>query len=150
MQQNSPLTFLRFQIPSGLLCLLVFSAPALCQDRSADQGGIRGNRAEVSITIKQGSSHLIGPLVTVKLYYLGALAGQITTSKGRAVFILNRLGGYTLPAEAVGYRSAQKEISIPVAVEAEEEMVLQRDSSPEALGVAARPLLAPKAKEAMD
>src|SRR5438093_6821060 len=73
MQQNSLRTFSRFQILSGLLCLLVFAAPAFCQDRSADQGGIRGNRAEVAITIKEGSSQLIGPLVTVKLYYLGAL-----------------------------------------------------------------------------
>jgi len=150
MQQNSLRTFSRFQILSGLLCLLVFAAPAFCQDRSADQGGIRGNRAEVAITIKEGSSQLTGPLVTVKLYYLGALTEQMTTSKGRVVFILNRLGDYTITADAVGYRPGQREISIPVAVEAEEEIVLQRDSAPEALGVAARPLLAPKAKEAMD
>src|SRR5205085_6345026 len=53
---------------------------------------IRGNRAEVSITIKEGSSQLIGPLVTVKLYYLGELTQQMTTPKCRVVFILNRLG----------------------------------------------------------
>src|SRR2546430_10121530 len=64
MQQNSLRTFSRFQILSGLLCLLVFAAPAFCQDRSADQGGIRGNRAEVAITIKEGSSQLIGPLMS--------------------------------------------------------------------------------------
>jgi Flp pilus assembly protein TadD len=150
MRQNPLLTFSRFQILYGFLGLLVFVAPLVCQDRPADQGGIRGNRAEVSITIKEGSSQLIGPLVTVKLYYVGALAEQGTTTKGRVVFILNRLGEYTITADAVGYRSAQKEISIPVAVEAEEEIVLQRDASPEALGVAARPLLAPKAKEALD
>src|SRR5206468_6200497 len=92
--QNSLRSFSRFQILSGLLCLLVFAAPAFCQARSADQGGIRGNRAEVAITIKEGSSQLIGPLVTVKLYYLGALTEQMTTSKGRVVFILNRLGDY--------------------------------------------------------
>src|SRR5215472_16503194 len=115
MQPNSPLTFFRFQILSGLLCLLVFAAPALCQDRSADQGGIRGNRAEVAITIKEGSSQLIGPLVTVKLYYLGALTEQMTTSKGRVVFILNRLGDSTTTADAAGYRPAQKKISIPAA-----------------------------------
>ena len=150
MRQTSPLASSRFHVLWRFLCLLVFAAPALCQDRSADQGGIRGNRAEVSITIKEGSSQLIGPLVTVKLYYLGELTPQMTTSKGRVVFILNRLGEYTITADAVGYRYAQKEISLPVAVEAEEEIVLQRDASPEALGVAARPLLAPKAKEALD
>src|SRR5215467_12805770 len=135
------------------LLLFFFLLLASClhaQDRSADIGGIRGNRAEVAITIKEGSSQLIGPLVTVKLYYKGALAGQMTTSKGRVVFILNSLGDYTIAADAVGYRSTQKEFSVPVAVEAEEEITLQRDSAPEALGSSARPLLAPKAKEAMD
>ena len=37
-------------------------------------GGVRGNRAELSITIKEGSSQLIGPLVTVKLYRMGTLS----------------------------------------------------------------------------
>jgi tetratricopeptide (TPR) repeat protein len=113
-------------------------------------GGIRGNRAELSITIKEGTSQLIGPLVTVKLFYLGSLSGQMATTKGRAVFLLNRLGDYTITADAVGYRSAHREISVPVAVEAEEDIVLQRDSVPEALGSSGRPLLAPKAKEAID
>ena len=131
-------------------CLFVFASAGYCQDRAADEGGLRGNRAEVAITVKEGSSQLVGPPVTVKLYYMGSLSGQMTTTKGRAVFILNRLGDYTITADAVGYHSAQKEISVPVAVEAEEEIILQRDSSPEALGASARPLLAPKAKEALD
>jgi cytochrome c-type biogenesis protein CcmH/NrfG len=128
------------------------TADLVAQDRnrSADVGGVRGNRAELSITIKENSSQLIGPLVTVKLYHQGNLSGQMSTTKGRTVFILNELGDYVITADAVGYRSAQKEISVPVAVAAEEEIVLQRDSAGEALGSAGRPLLAPKAKETMD
>lgn len=118
--------------------------------RSADIGGIRGNRAELSITIKEGSSQLIGPLVTVKLYRMGTLSAQMATTRGRAVFILNQLGDYTITVDAIGYRSAQKEISVPIAVAAEEQIILQRESSGEALGLAGRPLLAPKAKEATD
>src|SRR5438445_7375951 len=64
------------------------------QDRSADMGGIRGNHAELSITVKEGSSQLIGPLVTVKLYRMGSLSGQMSTTRGRTVFILNDLGDY--------------------------------------------------------
>ena len=128
----------------------VASSPAVAQERPTDIGGLRGNRAELSITIKEGSSQLIGPMVTVKLYTLGSLVTQMSTSKGRVVFILNRLGDYMITADATGYRTAQKEISIPVAVEAEEEIVLQRDSAPEALGNAGRPVLAPKAKEFLD
>ncbi len=149
-QQNaSPMCLFRGFL-NFFLFLLAFVAPALSQERSADLGGLRGNRAQVSVTLKEGSSQLIGPLVTVKLYYRGALVNQIATSKGRVVFLLNGLGDFTITADAVGYRSAQKEISVPVAVEAEEELILQRDSNPEALGASGRPLLAPKAKEAMD
>jgi cytochrome c-type biogenesis protein CcmH/NrfG len=129
---------------------LILTASVFCQDRPTDQAGIRGNRAEVAITIKDGFRQIVGPLVTVKLYYLGTPVSQMTTTRGRVVFILNGLGDYTIVADAVGYRSAQKEISIRVAVEAEEEIILQRDSSTEALGAAARPVLAPKAKEAFD
>ena len=120
------------------------------QDRSGDVGGIRGNRAQLSITIKEGSSQLIGPLVTVKVFRRGTLTGQMTTNRGRTVFILNDLGDYVITADASGYRSAQKEISVPIAVAAEEEIILQRDSKGEALGLEGRPLLAPKAKESMD
>ena len=145
------LPFSRFPVFFCLFYLfLAFPAPSFCQDRASDQNGLRGNRAQIAITVKDGSSQLIGPLVTVKLYHLGALEGQMTTTKGRVVFILNRLGDYTIAADAVGYRSTQKEISVPVAVEAEEDIVLQRDSAPEALGNAGRPLLAPKAKELLD
>ena len=149
MCEKFRLAFSRFQL---FLCFLLFASPtpACCQDRSADQAGLRGNRAEVSITLKEGSSQLIGPLVTVKLFRMGSLAGTMTTTKGRVVFILNALGDYTITADAVGYRTAQKEISVPVAVEAEEEIALQRDSTPEALGNAGRPVLAPKAKEFLD
>jgi Flp pilus assembly protein TadD len=135
---------------TSIFFLTVIAGSAVCQERAADQGGIRGNRAELSITIKDGSQQIVGPLVTVKLYYLGTPVNQMTTTRGRVVFILNGLGDYTIVADAVGYRSAQKEISVPVAVEAEEEISLTRDSSSEALGAAARPVLAPKAKQAFD
>jgi len=151
-QDGSALTLhlLRGLMWSFFALYMLSEGPAVAQDQSADLGAIRGNRAEVSVTIKEGTSQLIGPLVTVKLYYQGALAGQMATTKGRAVFILNRLGDYTVTADAVGYRSAQKEISVPVAVEAEEEISLQRDSNAEALGPSSGPLLAPRAKDAFD
>lgn len=136
--------------PKLLLCFLFFAASAFSQERAADQGGVRGNRAEVAVTIKDGAHQIVGPLVTVKLYYMGTPVNQMTTTRGRVVFILNSLGDYTIVADAAGYRSAQKEISVRVAVEAEEEISLQRDSSTEALGAAGRPVLAPKAKDAFD
>lgn len=138
-------SFVLFSIVAAFLVQLSVSA----QDRPGQQPDIRGDRAEISIIIKDGSSQLIGPLVLVKIYYNGAIEDQKTTSKGRAVFILNHLGDYTITAEALGYRTGQKDISVRLAVDLEEQIILQRDSS-EALGAAGRPVLAPKAKEALD
>jgi len=131
-----------------LAVLLATGTLAHSQDRPSQVADLRGDRAEVSVIIRDGSSQLIGPLVTVKFYYNGTIVDQKTTSKGRAVFILNHLGDYTITAEAMGYRTAQKEISMRISVDAEEQIILQRDST-EALGVAGRPVLAPKAKEAL-
>jgi tetratricopeptide (TPR) repeat protein len=144
---NNPI--IRMLLACGVMATWVAS-DVTGQERSDDMGGVRGNRAELSITIKEGSSQLVGPLVTVKLYHLGTLSQQMSTSKGRAVFILSGLGDYTITADAIGYRSAQKEISVPIAVAAEEQITLQRDSSAEALGANNRPMLAPKARELTD
>jgi tetratricopeptide (TPR) repeat protein len=133
-----------------LFFVFVFAIPAVCQDRAADESALRGNRAEISVTLKDNSGQLIGVPVTVKLYRLGTLTGQSVTSKGRALFILSSLGDYTISAEAPGYRSTQKDISVPVAVDAEEELILQRDSPTEGPGTPTTPVLAPKAKEAFD
>jgi tetratricopeptide (TPR) repeat protein len=87
----------------------------------------------------------------VKLYHLGALVGQSTTSKGRAFFILNALGDYTITVDAGGYKSVQKDISLTMAIRDEEEIYLSRDTpANESAGVPGKPLLAPKAKEALD
>src|SRR6266704_30300 len=86
-----------------LWCAVAGVSPAVAQERPSDIGGIRGNRAELSITIKEGSSQLIGPLVTVKLYRMGNLSEQMTTTKVRGVFILNELGDYVIIADAIGY-----------------------------------------------
>jgi cytochrome c-type biogenesis protein CcmH/NrfG len=79
-----------------------------------------------------------------------ALIGQTPTSKGHASFILNT-GDYTIAAEATGYKPAQKEISLTVAVPSVEEIFLTRDSSAgDTVGVPGKPILAPKAKESFD
>ncbi|HWZ98658.1 MAG TPA: tetratricopeptide repeat protein [Candidatus Dormibacteraeota bacterium] len=121
------------------------------QDRSVDESAFRGNRAEISVTIKDNSGQVIGVPATVKIYHMGALAGQAAASKGRAFFMLTTLGDYTISVEANGYKSAQKEVSLSMAINDEEEIYLQRDSgSSELAGGSGGPVLAPKAKEAYD
>jgi tetratricopeptide (TPR) repeat protein len=53
--------------------------------------------------------------------------------------------------DATGYKSAQKEVSVPVAVRAEVDIYLQKESATgDNTGIPGRPLLAPKAREALD
>ncbi len=132
-------------------CIFFLQRPAVSQDRSTDESVPRGNRAEISVTLRDNSGQVITTPATVKIYRSGVLSGQAMASRGRAFFILNTLGDYTIIVDASGYRPAQKEVSLRIAVEAAEDIYLKRDSVPEnGSAVPGKPLLAPKAKEAFD
>lgn len=135
-----------------LPCVLTSSVPVRCQDSGGEGTTLRGNRAELSITVRDSSGEAIAVPATVKVYRSGGIpSGQSATSKGRAFFILSNLGDYTLVVEAVGYKTAQKDISVPVAVRAEIDVYLTRQTaSPDGSEVPGKPILAPKAKEAFD
>jgi tetratricopeptide (TPR) repeat protein len=126
----------------------LLTVPAACQD-SAEQGtNMRGSRAEISVTVRDKSRQVITAPAVVKLYKNGALEDQRSTSQGRAFFIPRGLGDFTVTVEAAGYKAAQKEVSIAVAIQYQEDVYLERDAtSSEAPGGA---VLAPKAKEALD
>lgn len=112
----------------------------------------RGNRGEIAVTVRDSSGEPISAAATVKLYKNGGMpSGQSATSKGRAFFILQDLGDYTLVVEAVGYKTARKDVSVPVAVRAEVDVYLRPESASEnGSEVPGKPVLAPKAKEAFD
>jgi cytochrome c-type biogenesis protein CcmH/NrfG len=140
---------IKYVLPLLALCLLR-PAGADSQASVADEGTIRGNRAEISVTLRERGGEVINAPGVVKIYHSGALIGQTPTSKGHASFILNT-GDYTIAAEATGYKPAQKEISLTVAVPSVEEIFLTRDSSAgDTVGVPGKPILAPKAKESFD
>jgi TolA-binding protein len=132
-----------------VLCVLR-PASAESQASVADEGTLRGNRAEISVTLRERGGDVITAPGVVKIYHSGALIGQTPTSKGHASFILNT-GDYTIGAEATGYKPGQKEISLTVAVSSVEEIFLTRDASAtDSSGVPGKPILAPKAKESFD
>jgi len=132
------------------LCLLVHPFPAFSQDSAGEGTMLRGDRVEISVTVRESSGEPISAPATVKLYHEGVPADQGATSHGRAFFLSRALGNFTLIVEATGYKAAQKEISLPVAIKAEVDVYLQRAYGNENVGVPGKPLLAPKAKEAFD
>ena len=148
VQRVQPLTATLLLVLAALFLPL---SPAAGQDRSANEFDIRGNRAEISLTVKDASGAIIMAPATVRIYHSGTLSGQSVTSQGRAFFILSTLGNYTITVDASGYKSAQKELSLNVAVRDEEDIYLQSDSAAaNDPSISGKALLAPKAKEALD
>jgi len=124
--------------------------PAAAQD-SGDQGTMsRGDHAEIAVTVRESSGEIIVAPATVKLCKNGVPNDQSLTSHGRAFFIPRTLGDFTLIVEAAGYKTTQKDVSLPLAVRAEVDVYLQPDSASNVtVGVPGKPVLAPKAKEAL-
>jgi tetratricopeptide (TPR) repeat protein len=111
----------------------------------------RGDRAELSITLRDSSGEAITAPASVKLYFNGTPTDQTSAVRGRAFFVFQALGTYTLVVDATGYKSTQKDVTVPVVMKYEVDVNLQRiPNSNESSGVPGKPLLTPKAKEALD
>ena len=111
----------------------------------------RADRPELSITVRDHSGEPINSAGTVKLYRDTVLADESSLSHGHAFFGSLLFGDYTMIVEVTGYKSAQKDINVSVAMRYEVDATLQRDTAPDGTPAApAKPLLAPKAKEALD
>jgi Tfp pilus assembly protein PilF len=147
---KSLLRTLRFLLPV-LLVPILRPFPARCQDSSAEPSVGRGNRAEIAVTVRDANSGPISGPAMVKLHKSGVPTDQGATRGGRAFFILNGLGDYTIVVDAPGYENAQKEVSMPTAIEEDVDIYMKRTmAANEAVGVPGRPVLSPKAKEALD
>lgn len=136
-------------IPLSAL-LSVCPSSSRCQD-SGDQGTmVRGDRAEISITVRDASGALITTPCSVKLYKNGAPSDQSSASHGRAFFIPRGFGDFTIVVEATGYKSTQKEISVTVAGKEEIDIYMQRElAANESTGAPGKPILAPEAQKAL-
>ena len=137
------------------LLLSLVAALSLCAARaqdSANEGGVpRTDRPEISVSVHDHAGGAITAAGTVKLYRDGILNGSAGLVRGRAFFGSIPFGSYTVEVDATGYKPAQRDVNVSVSMRYEVDATLQRDSAPEGdAGVSARPLLAPKAKEALD
>jgi Flp pilus assembly protein TadD len=124
---------------------------AWAQDSSAEQNLFRGDRPEISVTVRDSGGAEIAAPATVRVFRSGVPTQTGTTRKGRVFFILGTTGEYTVSVAATGYEASQKDVSIPVALKTEVDFTLKRTAeSNETTGVPAGPVLAPKAKEVFD
>jgi len=133
----------------SIFLLSLLSAQA---QESANQGMIpRMDRPEISVTVRDQAGATITAAGTVKLIRDGTPAGSAGLSRGRAFFGSIPFGSYTLIIDATGYKTAQKDVNVSISMPYQVDATLQRDSAPDgAAGGPAKPLLAPKAQEALD
>jgi Flp pilus assembly protein TadD len=148
--EPASLRYRQYVLPA-LACVFLCAFPAFCQD-SSDQGTMsRGDRAEIAVTLRDSSGQIIVTAATIKVSRNGMPTDQSSTSHGRAFFILRTLGDYTVTADAAGYKSGQRDVSLTMPIKEDVQIVLQRDlAANETTVVPGKPLLAPKAKEALD
>jgi len=132
-----------------LIALLLPTSTAEAQDSSADIGLPRTDRPSLSVTARDGGGAPITTAATVKLYRDGMLYNEAGLSHGRAFFDSILFGDYTLVVEAAGFKPAQRDVNVSLSMRYEVDANLQREGPASAQGPT-KPLLAPKAKEALE
>jgi Tfp pilus assembly protein PilF len=152
----------RLCIPRTHLCLArflllimssaLFALPACCQDNGSEANEFHGKGSEITVNVRDSSGEPISTAAMVKLYRDGTtLSRQGETSRGNAVLVVNNLGEFTVIVEAAGYESAQKQVSVQVTGRTQVDVFLRRLSDAgRGVGVPGKPVLAPKAKQALD
>jgi Tfp pilus assembly protein PilF len=138
--------FFLLMVPS-----VFFALQACAQDSGSTANEFHGKGSEITVTVHDSSGEPISTAAMVSAYRDGmTLSRQGETSRGSAVLVVNFLGEYTIIVEAAGYEKVQKQVSVQVTGRTQVDIYLRRLSADAAPGVPGRPLLAPKAKQALD
>ncbi len=135
----------------GLLLTLACTAPADPQDAGRAETEFFGNGVAITVVVHDPSGNPVASAAAVRLYRGSDIpAGQSQTSMGVAEFVVNYLGEFTVVVEAAGYPKAQKEFSVGATGRAQVDVYLPRRTNENGTPPPGRPLLAPKAKRAVD
>jgi Tfp pilus assembly protein PilF len=129
-----------------------FALPACSQDGGSEANEFHGRGSEITVTVHDSSGEPISSAAVVKLCRDGTIPSrQGQTSRGSAVLVVNNLGEFTVIVEAAGYETAQKQVSVSVPGRMQVDVYLRRlSAAASTTGVPGRPVLAPRAKEALD
>jgi tetratricopeptide (TPR) repeat protein len=135
-----------------LLPYLAFAISAYCQDSGSEVTEFHGRGSEITVTVHDPSGEPLTTPAVVKVYRNGTILSRHgETSRGSAILVVNSLGQYTVIVEAAGYENAQKDLSIDATGRVQVDLYLRPISAAaNNVGVPGRPLLAPKAKEALE
>ncbi len=135
-----------------LLAVLLSPLAVRCQDGVDEHTAISGNNAVIVVNVRDSSGSPISVPAVVKLFRVGGIPnGQSSTVRGRAVFMPQNLGEFSVIVEAPGYKTGHGEVSVPIPVKAEVDVYLQPESDATGtVGLTGGPVLAPKAREVLN
>jgi len=134
----------------GLFCS---ACSAWSQDGVPEQAAISGNNATIVVTVRNSSGDPLPVAAVVKLFRNGSIPSGQTTAPpgGRAIFLPQNLGDFSVVAEATGYQTGRVNVDVPIPVRVEVDVYLQPESSSGPAETApGAPLLAPKAQKEVD
>jgi Flp pilus assembly protein TadD len=143
----------RFLAPFLLAMLpgLVLTSLLSAQDVGSQEKEFMGNGSVITVTVHDASGAPLSSPAAVKLFRGIVPSGQRDTSRGVAEFVVIGLGEFTVVVAAPGYAEAQKDVSVDTTGRARVDVYLRQISGAQTpANVPGRPLLAPKAKEALD
>jgi Flp pilus assembly protein TadD len=143
----------RFFAPFLLAMLpgLVLTSLLSAQDVGSQEKEFMGNGSVITVTVHDASGAPLSSPAAVKLFRGIVPSGQRDTSRGVAEFVVIGLGEFTVVVAAPGYAEAQKDVSVDTTGRARVDVYLRQISGAQTpANVPGRPLLAPKAKEALD
>lgn len=140
------------RVPGLLSAFLV--ALCVCLSQAQDTGTasteFHGKGTAVTVVVHDASGNPIRAGALVKLLHGGTIpAGQAETERGRAELVVTELGDFTVVVAAAGYASVEKDFTIGAAGRTEVDVYL-RTLSANSTAAPGRPVLAPKAKKAVD
>lgn len=122
--------------------------PAIAQ-HSVDESASHGNEAEIVVTLRDQSGQLMTGPAFVSLSRSGFPASQTAANRGRAMFLAEP-GDYTVQVNATGYKNAQTDVSAPMPMTADVDVVLEKKTDDSSSTITTASLLAPKAREALE
>jgi Tfp pilus assembly protein PilF len=130
---------------------LLLPAASFSQDTGTAEREYHGKGVELTVTIHDSSGEVLSIPAVVKLFRDGSLPdGQAETTRGSAIFVVTNIGEFTIDVKAAGYAETQKEVSIPAPGHVQVDVYLKSSASKDGSAPPGRPILAPKAKEALD
>jgi Tfp pilus assembly protein PilF len=110
-----------------------------------------GSGAVITVTVHDASGEPISTAATVRLFRDGSNpSGLAETLRGSAVFVVTNIGEFDIVVSAPGYNEAHKAVSVLVNGREQVDIYLRPTGGGDATKVPGKPVLAPKAKEAVD